>query len=190
MTYWKDQAEGEIIAKRISSSGIHLYAVLLDVHLMFDLGIIVGINNVCGRYSKWWSNSKGFFFLLWFKVWSHSSPQIWITGTLTYPTIVFISISKFEIFSSNSLVIALLFHISFEPNKSPGGFKKRSFMLIKGEERYLQTGASSAWAPREARTWSCLLRTGSSGRTKHKPPVPTVRPSRWSWAWDSCTHKR
>lgn len=101
---------------------------------------------------------KGFFFLLRFKVWSHSSLQIWVTGTLTYPTIVFISISKFEIFSSNSLVIALLFHISFEPNKSLSGFKKRRFMLIKGEERCLQTGASSSWGPREARTWSCLLK--------------------------------
>lgn len=48
----KDQAEGEIIAKRISSSGILLYAVLLGVHLIFDLGIIVGMINVHGRYGK------------------------------------------------------------------------------------------------------------------------------------------
>jgi len=52
MTHWKDQAEEEIIAKRISSSGIHLYAILLGVHLTFDLGIIVEVINVYGRYYK------------------------------------------------------------------------------------------------------------------------------------------
>lgn len=102
---------------------------------------------------------KGFF-LRWFKIWSHSTPHIWVTGTLSCPTIIFISISKSAIFSSNSLVTTLLlFHISLDSNKSPGGFKKRSFILIKCEERYLQTAASSAWNSREARTWSCLLRT-------------------------------
>lgn len=42
----------EIIAKRISSSGIHLCAVLLGVQLTFDLGIIVEIIKVYERYCE------------------------------------------------------------------------------------------------------------------------------------------